>query len=113
MYWRPRAASAFEGAGEAVRSCSLPPLLFQMHPAGVPRSLSRELTSSEPSDETKDRDDEAIFVNLEKTLTSNLDKLFPIKQRGTIMWGFISLIYRHYCRARLAEMRKFRLSPIA
>jgi hypothetical protein len=29
------------------------------------------------------------------------------------MWALISLIYREYCRARLAEMRKFHLATIA
>jgi hypothetical protein len=36
-----------------------------------------------------------------------------IKQRGTIMWALISLLYREYCRARLTEMRKFRLATTA
>jgi hypothetical protein len=31
----------------------------------------------------------------------------PIKQRGAIMWTLISLLYREYCRARLAEIRKY------
>jgi hypothetical protein len=29
------------------------------------------------------------------------------------MWTLISLIYREYCRARLAEMRKCHLARIA
>jgi hypothetical protein len=29
------------------------------------------------------------------------------------MWALISLIYRAYCRARLAEMRKIHLAMIA
>jgi hypothetical protein len=36
-----------------------------------------------------------------------------IKQRGAIMWSLISLMYREYCRARLLEMRRFRLATIA
>jgi hypothetical protein len=32
---------------------------------------------------------------------------------GAIMWTLISLFYRGYCRARLAEMRKFRLATTA
>jgi hypothetical protein len=32
---------------------------------------------------------------------------------GAIMWAFISLIYRGYCRARLVEMRRFRPAMIA
>jgi hypothetical protein len=26
------------------------------------------------------------------------------------MWTILSLIYRHYCRARLAEMRRYRFA---
>jgi hypothetical protein len=26
------------------------------------------------------------------------------------MWTILSLIYRHYCRARLMEMRRYRLA---
>ena len=29
------------------------------------------------------------------------------------MWALMSLIYREYCRARLAEMRKFHLTTRA
>lgn len=33
-----------------------------------------------------------------------------IKQRSSIMWTVLSLIYRQYCWARLMEMRKSHLS---
>ena len=33
-----------------------------------------------------------------------------IKQRGSVMWTVLSLIYRQYCWARLMEMRKSHLS---
>jgi len=36
-----------------------------------------------------------------------------IKQRGAIMWALIGLFYRGYCRARLIEMRRFRLATAA
>jgi hypothetical protein len=36
-----------------------------------------------------------------------------IKRRGAVMWTLISLIYREYCRERLAEIRKFRLAATA
>jgi hypothetical protein len=29
-----------------------------------------------------------------------------IKQRGAIMWMLLSVLYRQYCRARVAEIRK-------
>jgi hypothetical protein len=30
-----------------------------------------------------------------------------IKQRGAIMWKIFSLLYRAYCRARVAEIRRY------
>jgi hypothetical protein len=33
-----------------------------------------------------------------------------IKQRSSIMLAFFTMLYRGYCRARLAEMRKFQLT---
>jgi hypothetical protein len=32
-----------------------------------------------------------------------------IKQRSSVMSAFLTLIYREYCKARLAEMRKHHL----
>jgi hypothetical protein len=32
-----------------------------------------------------------------------------IKQRGSVMWAIINILYRRYCRARLVEVRKFEL----
>jgi hypothetical protein len=31
------------------------------------------------------------------------------QQRGSVMWSLINALYREYCRARLAEMRRFEL----
>ncbi|MEY2527732.1 MAG: hypothetical protein QOE73_2503 [Verrucomicrobiota bacterium] len=42
----------------------------------------RELASSEPREEAEDRADETIFLNLEKPLTSNPDKLLPDQPAG-------------------------------
>jgi hypothetical protein len=36
-----------------------------------------------------------------------------IKQRGVIMWKLLSLLYREFCRARLAEIRKYNLAKTA
>jgi hypothetical protein len=33
-----------------------------------------------------------------------------IKQRSSIMLAFFTMLYRGYCRARLAEMRKYQLT---
>jgi len=33
-----------------------------------------------------------------------------IKQWGSIMWAIISILYRQYMLARLAEMRRYRLA---
>jgi hypothetical protein len=33
-----------------------------------------------------------------------------IKQRSSIMLAFFTMLYREYCRARLAEMRKYQLT---
>jgi hypothetical protein len=33
-----------------------------------------------------------------------------IKQRGSIMWTLISILYRAYCRQRLLEIRKYHLA---
>jgi hypothetical protein len=32
------------------------------------------------------------------------------QQWSSIMWALISILYREYCRARLAEMRRFELT---
>ena len=32
-----------------------------------------------------------------------------IKRWGSIMWAIITFLYRQYCLARLAEMRRYRL----
>ena len=33
-----------------------------------------------------------------------------IQQRSSIMLAFFTMLYREYCRARLAEMRKYQLT---
>jgi hypothetical protein len=33
-----------------------------------------------------------------------------IQQRSSIMMAFFTMLYREYCRARLAEMRKYQLT---
>jgi hypothetical protein len=33
-----------------------------------------------------------------------------VKQRSSIMLAFFTMLYREYCRARLAEMRKYQLT---
>ena len=33
-----------------------------------------------------------------------------IKQRSSIMLAFFTMLYHEYCRARLAEMRKYQLT---
>jgi hypothetical protein len=41
------------------------------------------------------------------TLKPTPDIKRSIKQRGAIMWKLLSLLYREYCRVRLAEIRKY------
>jgi hypothetical protein len=57
------------------------------------------------SDETKSLSRETIL----KAKSALID-LGPKTTRGTAMWAIVSFIYREYCRARLAEMRKYHLA---
>jgi hypothetical protein len=47
------------------------------------------------------------------TLKPTPDIKPSIKQRGAIMWKLLSVLYREYCRARLAEIRKYNLAKTA
>src|SRR6266516_1354314 len=73
------------------------------------RSRFREAASLLAILQNKSGADEAIFLAHEKDGNESLVRIQPvIRQRGTVMWALISLFYREYCRARLAEMRKYR-----
>jgi hypothetical protein len=58
---------------------------------------------------------EAIFLFHEegrkRTPVTNLPN--DLTKGESVMWTLISLFYRGYCRARLAEMRKYHLATIA
>jgi hypothetical protein len=59
--------------------------------------------------ETTHSADEAIFPPHEEGLKPILVPMEPlVRQRGSIMWMLISLLYRACCRARLLEMRRYR-----
>jgi hypothetical protein len=47
------------------------------------------------------------------TLKPTPDIKRSIKQRGAILWKLLSLLYREYCRVRLAEIRKYNLAKTA
>jgi hypothetical protein len=56
--------------------------------------------------------DEAVFARRRKrpeTLASAASAPL-VKQRGSIMFALLNLLYRAYCRARLLEMRRQHLA---
>jgi hypothetical protein len=59
-------------------------------------------------DETNPADDEAVSPFQRKyPETSGSYAQIETQQRGSVMWAFINMLYREYCRASLAAIRKF------
>jgi hypothetical protein len=50
-----------------------------------------------------------FFGSLEDVRKQACDRLEPDQQRGSIMWAIFNMLYRQYCRACLAEFRKYHL----
>jgi len=62
-------------------------------------------------DETLFRSEEAISLHRRRGRETLVWNHAPIGQQwGSIMSAIITLIYRAYCLARLAEMRKYHLA---
>jgi hypothetical protein len=71
-------------------------------------SRARELVSSTGSDETFFLAEETIFRERRRQPEIGTRQYVEtvIKQWSSVMSAFLTLIYREYCRVRLAEMRK-------
>jgi hypothetical protein len=68
-----------------------------------------KLFHSSQDDETKPGSKRSHFP---KKISGNRRLIWtpPIKQRGSIMWGFINLLYHLCCRSSLVGMRRHHLA---
>jgi hypothetical protein len=69
-------------------------------------SLSRQRKSITGAGESSTRCDLIHILDAEVNDSFELMEQDQLKQRGWIMPAIFDLLYREYCRARLAEMRK-------